>query len=136
MSEADTSRPRRSAPDTPVGHILVVDDVEENRDILCRRLARDGHSFVTARDGVEALEVMEREPVDVVLLDVMMPRMDGMEVLRRLEGHPDWQHVPVIMISAAAEVERVIACIEMGAADYLSKPVDRVLLRARLRASL
>jgi len=125
--------PRSAAP---VGRILVVDDVAENREILRRRLGRDGHSVVEAADGVEALEVMAREAVDVVLLDVMMPRMDGMEVLERLKAHPDWQHVPVVMISAATEVERVIKCIEMGAADYLGKPVDRVLLRARLSASL
>jgi sigma-B regulation protein RsbU (phosphoserine phosphatase) len=122
--------------EAPVGHILVVDDIDANREILCRRLGRDGHTFVEASDGIHALDVMERESVDVVLLDVMMPRMDGMEVLQRLKEHPEWQHVPVIMISAATEVERVIKCIEMGAADYLSKPVDRVLLRARLRASL
>jgi len=128
--------PAPQPPDAPVGHILVVDDVEANREILRRRLGRDGHTSVEAVDGIEALEVMERESVDVVLLDVMMPRMDGMEVLQRLKSHPEWQHVPVIMISAATEAERVIKCIEMGAADYLSKPVDRVLLRARLRASL
>jgi sigma-B regulation protein RsbU (phosphoserine phosphatase) len=126
----------RPPSDAPVGHILVVDDIDANREILCRRLGRDGHTFVEASDGIHALEVMEREPVDVVLLDVMMPRMDGMEVLQRLKAHPEWQHIPVIMISAATEVERVIKCIEMGAADYLSKPVDRVLLRARLRGSL
>ena len=121
------------------GSILVVDDDQGNRDLLSRRLVREGFSVHTAPDGQAALEILERDsspPIDLVLLDVMMPGIDGYEVLRRLKGDPTRRELPVLMISALDEVNSVVRCIELGAEDYLPKPFDPVLLRARIGACL
>ena len=118
--------------------LLVVDDVPENRDLLVRRLRRQGHdNVVTAADGIEAMVAIrsalaEGAPFDAVLLDVMMPRMSGVEVLEALRADPTLSATPVIMISAATELDTVVRCIELGAEDYLPKPFNAVLLRARL----
>jgi adenylate cyclase len=117
--------------------LLVVDDNEDNRYTLTRRLDRLGYTNVaTATNGREALEVLQAKPIDLVLLDIMMPDMNGYEVLERLKADPQRRHIPVIMISAIDEVESVIRCIELGAEDYLSKPFNPTLLRARVGASL
>jgi adenylate cyclase len=116
--------------------ILVVDDDEENRVLLARRLARDGHQVRMAKGGLEALALRESEPVDLVLLDVMMPDLDGPAVLARLKGNPARRHIPVLMISALDETASVVRSIELGAEDYLPKPCDAVLLRARIGACL
>ncbi len=117
--------------------LLVVDDDEDNRYTLTHRLRREGyHELREAVDGVEALERVAAEPIDLVLLDMMMPRLDGMGVLARLKAEPAWCHVPVIVISAATDLERVARAIELGAEDYLAKPFDRVILRARIGAAL
>lgn len=118
------------------GLLLVVDDNEENRDVLARRLQKQGHWAVTAASGQEALDTLDDQPFDVVLLDIMMPDMDGYEVLSRIKGSPQTQRLPVIMISALDEMDSVVRCIEMGAADYLPKPFNPTLLRARVGASL
>jgi CheY-like chemotaxis protein len=118
------------------GSILVVDDDPINRKILSRSLESEGHRVKTAGDGVHALEMLQDGPVDIVLLDVLMPEMDGLEVLRHMKADGKLKHLPVIVISALEEMETVVRCIEMGAEDYLSKPFDRVLLRARLNAAL
>lgn len=118
------------------GLLLVVDDNEENRDVLARRLQRQGHWAVTASGGREALEALADQPFDLVLLDIMMPDMDGYEVLSRIKSDPKTQRLPVIMISALDETDSVVRCIEMGAADYLPKPFNPTLLRARVGASL
>ena len=86
--------------------------------------------------GREALDRLAAGAFDVVLLDVMMPELDGIETLARIKAHADLRHVPVIMISAAADLDRVVRCIELGADDYLPKPFNRVLLRARVGACL
>nr|MBA2627562.1 SpoIIE family protein phosphatase [Gemmatimonadales bacterium] len=116
--------------------ILVVDDNEANRDMLSRRLIRQGHGADIAAGGVEALERLGREPYDLVLLDIMMPDMNGYEVLERLKADPVLQHIPVIMITAMTEMDSVIRCIEMGAEDHLPKPFNATLLKARVDASL
>jgi CheY-like chemotaxis protein len=116
--------------------ILVVDDVEENRGVLQRRLKREGHSVVCASSGPEALHLAARQSFDMVLLDVMMPGMDGYETLRLLKEAPETQDVPVIMISALDDIASIVRCIERGAEDYLPKPFDPVLLRARISACL
>jgi adenylate cyclase len=117
--------------------ILVVDDNEDNRYTLTRRLKREGYTnLTTASDGREALEQFARLRFDLVLLDIMMPEMDGFEVLERLKGDPALRHVPVIMISALSELDSVVRCIELGAEDYLPKPFNSVLLKARIGASL
>jgi len=118
------------------GLLLVVDDNEENRDVLARRLQKQGHWAVTASGGQEALDALAAQPFDLVLLDIMMPGMDGYEVLSRIKNDPRTQRLPVIMISALDEMNSVVRCIEMGAADYLPKPFNPTLLRARVGASL
>jgi adenylate cyclase len=116
--------------------ILVVDDDALNRLLLTSDLEQEGHRVVTAEDGVQGLESLRREPFDVVLLDVLMPELDGFSVLEHMKSDSALQHVPVIMISAIDEIDSVVRCIEMGAEDYLPKPFNPVLLRARINAGL
>jgi DNA-binding response OmpR family regulator len=117
--------------------LLVVDDNEDNRYTLTRRLAREGYATVaTAANGREALELLRARPIDLVLLDIMMPDMNGYEVLEQIKADAQLRHIPVIMISAVDDVESVIRCIELGAEDYLPKPFNPTLLRARVGASL
>ena len=117
--------------------LLVVDDNEDNRYTLTRRLSREGFSNIaTATNGREALELLRAKPIDLVLLDIMMPDMNGYEVLEHLKADPQLRHIPVIMISAVDEIESVIRCVELGAEDYLSKPFNPTLLRARVGATL
>ena len=118
------------------GLLLIVDDSEDNRDVLARRLQKQGHWAITAPGGKEALEALAEQPFDLVLLDIMMPDMDGYEVLSRIKNDPHTHRIPVIMISALDEMDSVVRCIEMGAADYLPKPFNPTLLRARIGASL
>src|SRR5882757_5473700 len=121
----------------PGPRILVVDDNDDNRYMLTMYLDLEGyHSVVTASDGDEAVALLETEPFDLVLLDVMMPRLDGFGVLAWLKAKGRLHHLPVIMISAQSEIENVVRCIELGAVDYLTKPFNKVLLRARLGSSL
>jgi serine phosphatase RsbU (regulator of sigma subunit) len=124
------------APAVEPGKILVVDDSEPNRDLLSRRLKRQGHSVETASNGREALEKVAAGDFDVVLLDVMMPEMNGYQVLERLKSDRALRHIPVIMITAIDEMESIIRCIDMGAEDHLPKPFNATLLKARLDASL
>ncbi|HXB19263.1 MAG TPA: response regulator [Steroidobacteraceae bacterium] len=136
-SGADTARlPVAPLPAAETGSILVVDDNAENREMLSRRLARAGHRVQAVASGGEALALMRRQPIDLVLLDVLMPEMSGCEVLQRLTADPALCEIPVLMISALDEMESVVRCIELGAADYLPKPFDPVLLRARIGACL
>jgi sigma-B regulation protein RsbU (phosphoserine phosphatase) len=118
------------------GRVLVVDDTDVNRDLLARRLRALGHEVTIAENGRRALELLSERDFDLVLLDIMMPELDGYQVLERIHGDEDMRHVPVIMISAVDEVESVVRCIELGAADYLPKPFNPVLLRARVGATL
>jgi serine phosphatase RsbU (regulator of sigma subunit) len=118
------------------GRLLVVDDVEANRDLLARRLTKLGHEVAVAVNGREALEKIARESYDLVLLDVMMPELDGYQVLERLRDDGSLWRLPVIMISAVDETASVVRCIEMGATDYLTKPFNSVLLKARVSATL
>jgi sigma-B regulation protein RsbU (phosphoserine phosphatase) len=115
--------------------VLVVDDNEVNRDMLARRLERHGCVVSCAENGIRALEKIAAEPFDLVLLDVMMPELDGEATLQRIKGNAA-RNLPVIMISALDDLERVVRCIEMGAEDYLPKPFDPTLLRARVGACL
>jgi class 3 adenylate cyclase len=119
-----------------VGRILVVDDIPSNCDIIRRRLERDGHSVTVATGGREALDLVQRMPFDLVLLDMVMPDVNGVEVLARLKADPATRDLPVIMISAFDEVDLVGRCIEYGAEDYIPKPLDKTLLRARITACL
>ncbi len=118
------------------GHILVVDDNKMNRLKLSRSLEVQGFTVGLAEGGQQALDLLKVESFDVVLLDIVMPEMDGYQVLERIKGDPQLRDIPVIVISALDETESAVRCIEMGAEDYLPKSFDPVLLRARLNASL
>jgi two-component system sensor histidine kinase/response regulator len=118
------------------GLLLVVDDDADNREVLSRRLKRQGHDVRTASNGSDALELMRGAAFDLVLLDIMMPDMDGYEVLARFKADSRLLHIPVIMISALSELQSVVRCIEAGAEDYLTKPFNPTLLKARIGACL
>ena len=116
--------------------VLVVDDIEMNRDMLCSLLAADGHKAAVAENGRLALEKIKSNPYDLILLDVMMPEMNGYQVLEHLKSDRALRDIPVIVLSALDEIGSVVRCIELGAEDYLPKPFDPVLLRARIGACL
>jgi adenylate cyclase len=135
----DTTPPAQEGQRTIVsepGFILAVDDLQENRELVARYLSRSGHLVVTAASGLEALATLGETDVDVVLLDLMMPDMDGREVLRRIKEHPEWRATPVIVISGSQDMDGIIECIEAGADDYLFKPFNPVLLQARIKAGI
>jgi CheY-like chemotaxis protein/signal transduction histidine kinase len=118
------------------GTLLIVDDDAMNRDVLTRQLVREGYSVFTAASGKDGLEQLRLHDFDLVLLDVMMPGMDGVEVLEHIRNDPSLRGIPVVMISAFDEIDGVVRCIERGAADYLAKPFDPLLLRTRVAAPL
>src|SRR5437868_532637 len=120
----------------PASSLLVVDDNSMNRIMLSRYLTKLGYQATLASNGRQALDKLQGERYDLVLLDVEMPEMDGYQVLDHLKADPRLRDIPVIMISAVEELESVVRCIELGAQDYLPKPFNPVLLRARLSASL
>jgi adenylate cyclase len=118
------------------GTLLVVDDNRVNRLLLGRALEQLGHTVRFAENGKEALEALRQRRVDLILLDIEMPEMDGYQALAALAADPQLRDIPVVMMSSVEEVDSVARCIEMGAEDYLFKPVNPVLLRARVGASL
>jgi len=118
------------------GRLLVVDDDESNRDMLGRRLQRDGYTVQLAANGVEALRLLRATPYDLVLLDLIMSGLDGYQVLLKMKSDPAMREVPVIMLSALDQEGGIARCIELGAEDYVSKPFSPVFLRARIEASL
>jgi len=139
LSPASTSTPVVAGtppPATAWGRILVVDDEPLNREMLLRRLARMGYRTTGAENGQRALELMASESFDLVLLDIMMPVMDGFETLDRLKADKKLKHIPVVMLTALDEVASTVRCIEAGAEDYVPKPFNPVILKARMGASL
>ena len=118
------------------GRVLVADDERMNRLLLRRALEAEGREVREAADGVAALEVLRSEAIDVVLLDIVMPVMDGYSALAAIKSDPALAHLPVIIISGVDEIESIVRCIEMGATDYLPKPFRAPILHARLEASL
>ncbi len=116
--------------------LLVVDDNKVNRLLLARSLELQGHSIASAENGRVALEMLRREPFDLVLLDMEMPEMDGFQVLEQLVNDRRLRDLPVIVTSSLEGIANVVRCIELGAEDYLSKPVNPVLLKARIGACL
>jgi adenylate cyclase len=124
--------PSASAP----GTILIADDNRVNRLLLARGLEQQGHTVVFAEHGREALDALRRQHFDLVLLDVLMPELDGYRVLAELKDDPHLREIPVIMTSSLDELDSVVKCVEMGAEDYLHKPINPVLLNARINASL
>ncbi len=132
-----TVRPASPLMNPQTACVLIVDDIDENRDILERRLKRMGiASIEQATNGREALAAIERRSFDLVLLDIMMPEMDGFEVLQHLKAHGRLTDLPVIVISALSDLEPVVRCIELGAEDFILKPFNATLLRARILAML
>jgi adenylate cyclase len=133
------SSPKETPRITPTRHdgvVLVVDDLESNRELLTRRISRLGYSIQVAESGQSALEVIAAKPVDVILLDIVMPGMDGFEVLQRLKSDPVMRHIPVIMLSSADQIDVAVRCIKLGADDFLPKPFNPTLLTARLESCL
>lgn len=126
----------RPRDDSESAHVLVVDDNEMNRDLLARRLQREGHRVELAIDGRDALAKLAVDPFDLVLLDIMMPGMDGYEVLRRMKADQALRSIPVILISALNDTDNMVQGITQGADDYLPKPFNPHILRARVNASL
>lgn len=116
--------------------ILVVDDERLNRTLLSTNLQEAGYRVETAQDGQQALHLLREQAFDAVLLDLIMPKMDGYQVLAEMKRDAQLRRIPVIVISSMDEVESIVRCIEMGATDYLAKPFNPVLLHARIRASL
>jgi adenylate cyclase len=128
---------RPSEPSIPQrGRLLLADDDAPNRDLLCRRLQKLGYEVVAVQNGRDALKLVRKEPFDLVLMDLLMPGLDGREVLARMKADPSLKDVPVIMISALDQVEGIVRCIELGAEDYIAKPFNPVFLRARIGAGL
>jgi len=118
------------------GHILIVDDREDNREILSTMLQASGLSTITAASGEEALEIVTNKEPDVILLDVMMEGMDGVEVLEKIRKNPTYQDIPVIMLTGVDDPDLVLHCIRLGAEDYVLKPFRREILMARIQAGL
>jgi diguanylate cyclase (GGDEF)-like protein len=118
------------------GFILLVDDVAQNLRILCRLLGREKYRLAVAQNGQQALEMVEKVTPDLILLDVMMPGLDGFEVCKRLNDSPRLRDIPVIFLTARAEVENVVKGFEIGAVDYVTKPFNGTELLARVRTHL
>ena len=120
----------------PAARLLVVDDNKVNRLLLTRNVELQGHHAASAENGRVALEMLRREPFDLLLLDIEMPEMDGFAVLEQLKADVQLRDLPVIVTSSLEGLENVVRCIELGAEDYLSKPINPVLLKARIGASI
>lgn len=118
------------------GNLLLVDDNKVNRILLARGLEQNGHKVETAENGRQALEKLRAGSFDLVLLDIEMPEMNGYEVLETCLQDPELRDIPIIMTSSLDELDSVVKCVELGAEDYLNKPVNPILLRARVNASL
>ncbi|HET7928393.1 MAG TPA: response regulator [Actinomycetota bacterium] len=118
------------------GHVLVVDDDALNRRLVVATLAREGLRTTSANDGDEALKAIAEDPPDVILLDIEMPGMDGFEVLEHIKSDETLRHLPVIMISGLDDTDSLVRCLEIGADDFLPKPFDAAILRARVNAGL
>jgi DNA-binding response OmpR family regulator len=118
------------------GELLVVDDDPANLDLLSRRLTRQGYEVTTAGGGQEALDLLDQQDFDLVILDMLMPGINGLQILKQLKSDPERQAIPVIMISALDSTDRVVECIALGAEDYVFKPFNPILLKARVSAAL
>lgn len=116
--------------------VLIVDDSEMNRELLSRRLSKMNLELTEASNGEEALKAMKQQSFDLVLLDIMMPVMDGYETLEKMQKNEDTQRIPVIMITALDDVDSAVRCIDMGAVDYITKPFNPTLLKSRVTSSL
>jgi len=132
IRKTDSGNGEQEAP----GHILVVDDNEMNRDMLGRRLENQGFAVTEAENGQEAIDLLKDQLFDLILLDVQMPGLNGYDTLKLIKEDFRTQNMPVIMISAVDEIDNAVKCIEFGAEDFVSKPFNPVLLKARIASSL
>ena len=126
-------QPVAAAGTESAGRILVVDDHEDNIELLRARLEAWGYQVETAKDGQEALDAVEASPPDLILLDVMMPSVDGNEVARRIKQNPALPFIPIIMQTALDSTESKVEGLEAGADDYITKPIEFAELKARPR---
>ena len=117
-------------------HLLIVDDISDNRAILSRRFERRGFAVTEAESGLTAIELIEKEAFDLVLLDVMMPGIDGIETLKRIRGRKSSSALPVIMVTAKSESANIVDALECGANDYVTKPVDFAVALARVNTQI
>lgn len=139
MQQASPSPEPAGAAPVPAGEsgsVLIIEDDPMNRDILERHLTRQGYQVLQAKGGRQALEMLAAARVDVVLLDLLMPEMDGYEILGRLKSDAELSEIPVIVLSAIDDLESVVRCIEIGAEDYIQKPFNPVLLNARVNGCI
>lgn len=118
------------------GNLLIVDDNPTNCDLLERRLSRQGYKSTSVTSGKKALKLLDNDQFDLILLDLLMPEMDGIEVLQRLKANSRWRNIPVIILSALDDMEMIVKCVLLGAEDYIFKPFNPVLLKARIAANL
>ena len=135
-SEDQRIRETRHLSPAAAGRVLLADDDASNRELLQRRLEKIGYEVTTAADGIEALQRIQNGCFDLVLLDLLMPGLDGRGVLSRIKENPTLRDIPVIMISALDQVDNIVDCIELGAEDYIAKPFNPVFLRARIGAGI
>ncbi|GMQ91858.1 MAG: hypothetical protein BMS9Abin11_1173 [Gammaproteobacteria bacterium] len=117
-------------------HILIIEDNEMNRELLGRRLEKEGYCVTKAEDGYMGLGMLDVKKFDLVMLDLLMPNIDGFEVLDKIQAHPEWKNIPVIVITSINDVDTAAECIKKGAADYLNKPFHSVILLARVESTL
>jgi adenylate cyclase len=129
---SDTAAPSNSL----AGRILVIDDIEANRELMRRVLTNRGHVATTAASAREALDLLETNDFEVALVDILMPDMNGIDLLALLKGNPRWRNMAVVMVTGLKDIQAVVKCISAGAEDYLQKPVDPVLLFARVESCL
>jgi CheY-like chemotaxis protein len=116
----------------PERSVLVVDDGEANRDMLARRLQKSGYQVTTAASGAEALRLLALERHDIILLDILMPELDGYQTLEKIKANPVLRDIPVIMVTAVTDIDSVTSCITLGAEDYIVKPIDFGMLQSRI----
>jgi CheY-like chemotaxis protein len=121
---------------TITGRILIADDNEQNRELLEAYLSDDGHQILMAADGLQTIEVAQRKLPDLVLLDIMMPKLSGYEVCQRLKADEKTQRIPILMVTALKEMGDIQKAVDAGADDFLSKPVHRLELKTRVRSLL
>jgi len=117
-------------------HVLLVDDDANTLEILRRWLSKEGYTTVSASDGRACLEALGKEKFDIVLLDVMMPHVDGLEVCERMRENPDWRQIPVVLLTAKDDMETRTRGMALGVSEYLTKPINKQELFARLRAQV